>query len=272
MARADPSLPTSHRPTLISLNRFEKKKNAALAVQSFAKVKAELSNRSNLQHMRLVLAGGYDPRLQDNSETLSHLIDIVNDHAMTYHIMTPSSSNPISLPPQLETSPATVDVVFLLNFTTAQRTALLTSPSTQVMMYTPANEHFGIVPVEGMICGVSILACDSGGPVESIVDQPADERTGWLRAPDPEIWAAVLREILTMTDTERAALGERSKKRARTLFGMDAMAAGLEVALKDAVAMGDVGVTDGWRVFLVILVGFLVAYLLGPWLLPVKSS
>jgi len=42
--------------------------------------------------------------------------------------------------------------------------------ATDVLLYTPENEHFGIVPVEAMYCGVIPLACNSGGPTESIVD------------------------------------------------------------------------------------------------------
>ena len=38
------------------------------------------------------------------------------------------------------------------------------------LLYTPANEHFGIGSVEGMFSGLPILTCDSGGPTESIID------------------------------------------------------------------------------------------------------
>lgn len=241
----------SDQPTLISLNRFEKKKNVALAVEAFARIRTQEPSASNL---RLVLggtflaimgcddpnisAGGYDPRLEDNMLTLYSLIDLVSKkHTLTYNVITPSSSPKAVKIPPLNTTPENPVVLFLLNFTTAQRTALLTSPSTIGLLYTPANEHFGIVPVEGMLCGVPVLACDSGGPVESIVDKPADERTGWLRAPDPEIWTEALREIVGMGYEERVQMRVRAKKRARELFGMEAMARGIEDALKEAVSM-----------------------------------
>ncbi|KAJ3927417.1 MAG: alpha-1,3-mannosyltransferase ALG2 [Lentinula lateritia] len=225
----------SDQPTLISLNRFEKKKNVALAVEAFARIRTQEPSASNL---RLVLGGGYDPRLEDNMLTLYSLIDLVSKkHTLTYNVITPSSSPKAVKIPPLNTTPENPVVLFLLNFTTAQRTALLTSPSTIGLLYTPANEHFGIVPVEGMLCGVPVLACDSGGPVESIVDKPADERTGWLRAPDPEIWTEALREIVGMGYEERVQMRVRAKKRARELFGMEAMARGIEDALKEAVSM-----------------------------------
>ena len=37
------------------------------------------------------------------------------------------------------------------------------------VVYTPQNEHFGIVPIEAMAVGRPVIACNSGGPVESIV-------------------------------------------------------------------------------------------------------
>jgi glycosyltransferase involved in cell wall biosynthesis len=44
-------------PTLLSLNRFEKKKNAALAISSFALLKTKLVHRKELKNMRLMIAG-----------------------------------------------------------------------------------------------------------------------------------------------------------------------------------------------------------------------
>jgi alpha-1,3/alpha-1,6-mannosyltransferase len=125
-----------------------------------------------------------------------------------------------------------------LNFTTAQRTALLTSSSTLALLYTPSNEHFGIVPIEAMLCGVPVLACNNGGPTESIIDSPPSERTGWLREPKVELWRTALEEIVSLGDGERKRLAERAKKRAREVFGMDTMSAALEASLRDAVSLG----------------------------------
>lgn len=170
--------------------------------------------------------------------TLVSLIDRAKAHALTYNIVTPSQSS-TKVPPFGCTS-TNPDILFLLNFTTVQRSVLLSAPSTLALLYTPANEHFGIGPVEGMLCGLPILACNSGGPTESIIDQPPEERTGWLRPPDPITWAAALSEIAQLPAEEREALAERAKGRAREQFGMEAMAQGLEDALREAVAMGSV--------------------------------
>ncbi|KAJ7070364.1 alpha-1,3-mannosyltransferase ALG2 [Mycena belliarum] len=243
---------TSDVPTLLSLNRFEKKKNAALAVTSFAKLRPRVPELTN---MRLVLAGGYDPRLEDNMQTLYSLIDLARSCSLTFDVITSTSSS-LKIPP-LNTTPEKPDVLFLLNFSTQQRTALLTAVSTRALLYTPANEHFGIVPVEAMCCGLPVLACNSGGPTESIISEPAGVRTGWLCPPDPDLWAEALAEIIGMNPSERTALSRRAKERARDVFGMQAMASRLDRALREAVALG---APDSGRVWWLMVIGFLLAY------------
>ncbi len=264
----------SDRPTLLSLNRFEKKKNAALAVDAFALLHKKLSADSPLNRLRLVLAGehslpsstyhtvlisclgGYDPRVEDNMMTLMYLIDRAKSHSLTYDVIKPSSSK-VTIPP-LNSTPNDPSVLFLLNFTTAQRSALLSAPSTLALLYTPTNEHFGIGPVEAMVCGVPVLACNTGGPTESVVD--SDEgRTGWLRAPDPEIWAETLVGIVGMGEEERRQLSERAKRRAKDNFGMEAMAISIERALKEAVGMGAVPLSWTPLAFIFALIVLLAA-------------
>lgn len=249
----------SDRPTLLSLNRFEKKKNTALAVDSFALFRRRLSEQSSIpmETLRLVIAGGYDPRLEDNMMTLVGLIDRAKAKSLSYTIIQPSSSK-VTIPP-FNMKPEKPDIILLLNFTTAQRSALLSSASTLALLYTPTNEHFGIGPIEGMVSGLPVLACDSGGPTESIIDSPASERTGWLRPPDENLWADALVEIVSLSKDERALLAGRGRSRAREMFGMDAMALSLEDALREAVALGPVPGVGA----LTPLLGFLLAFLLG---------
>ncbi|CAK5279502.1 unnamed protein product [Mycena citricolor] len=243
---------SSSKPTLLSLNRFEKKKNIALAIEAFAKVR----QRKGMSTMRLVLAGGYDPRVEENIQTLVSLIDLARRHSLTFNVITPAASS-LKIPP-FNTKPQDPDVLFLLSFSMEQRTALLTAGSTMALLYTPTNEHFGIVPVEAMCCGLAVLACNSGGPTESILAAPAEERTGWLCAPDSDIWSEALEDILEMSEEDRQALSLRAKQRARAVFGMDAMASSLDQALAEAVAMGPPATM--LRVWSLVLVGFLIAY------------
>ncbi|KAI0933457.1 hypothetical protein AcV5_005596 [Taiwanofungus camphoratus] len=254
---------TSDRLTLLSLNRFEKKKNAALAIDSFALLRKKLGDSgssSTSDSYRIVIAGGYDPRLEDNMMTLVALIDRAKAHSLTYNIIAPSNSR-VNIPPFNLTS-TNPDVLFLLNFTTPQRSVLLSAPSTLALLYTPTNEHFGIGPVEGMVCGLPVLACNSGGPTESVVDHPPNERTGWLRPPEPEKWAEALTEIINLSTDERQELAARARRRAQTKFGMEAMAKGLEGALQEVVMLGPITVPAVMWMYLaafVVLAAYVIA-------------
>ncbi|KAH8114219.1 mannosyltransferase [Phellopilus nigrolimitatus] len=252
----------SDRPTLLSLNRFEKKKNIALALNSFALLRQSASGPALSHTLRLVLAGGYDPRIQDNFETLKELIEVADSKGLSYWITTPSHTTPPNLPSPSASNASAADILFLLSFTTPQRSALLTAPSTLALLYTPTNEHFGIGPVEGMACGVPVLACDSGGPTESVVTAPSAARTGWLVPPDADAWAEALREIVALDAAERAALGDRARVRAESLFGMEAMALALQEALRDAVRMGPIADSSCTSDVLLAVMISLLAYLI----------
>jgi alpha-1,3/alpha-1,6-mannosyltransferase len=90
-----------------------------------------------------------------------------------------------------------------------------------------------------------------------------------LKDPVPEIWAESLIEIVSLAPADRQALGVSAKKRAKDIFSMEAMAKGLEEALKDAEGMGmvDNGSFELLRVVFVVIAGFLLAYLGGPYLI-----
>jgi alpha-1,3/alpha-1,6-mannosyltransferase len=78
----------SDRPTFLSLNRFEKKKNVALAIDAFALFKQglmEAGNRDDRPSPRLVIGGGYDSRVEENMMTLVALIDRAKAASILYH-------------------------------------------------------------------------------------------------------------------------------------------------------------------------------------------
>jgi alpha-1,3/alpha-1,6-mannosyltransferase len=54
-----------------SLNRYERKKNINLAIHAFA----NLLSRHDVKDLKLVIAGGYDPKVAENKE---HLIELQN--------------------------------------------------------------------------------------------------------------------------------------------------------------------------------------------------
>ena len=87
-----------------------------------------------------------------------------------------------------------------------------------LLVYTPQNEHFGIVPLEAMLAGTPVLAADSGGPRETVLDG----RTGWLRDPArPELWTAVMGRALMLTEAERDKIGREGVRRVKGSFAQE---------------------------------------------------
>lgn len=223
----------SGRPTVVSFNRFEAKKNVALAIESFARIKdGGLVPADVARALRLVIGGGYDDSMDDNVDTLEANKAVCDKLGLTYHILT----SPTAAAPAED-----VDVLFILNFTTEQRSALLLSPHTLALLYTPTNEHFGIVPIEAMACGLPVLACNTGGPTETVVDFEDDtgNGTGFLRSPTADEWAPALASLINVSDQQRAKVAEAAKKRVRDHFSSKTLGRELEVACRDAVRLGD---------------------------------
>ena len=161
--------------------------------------------------------GGYDPR---NAENLAHhqeLCDLTTSlgikHATFKSIVSALAASP------------DVQVIFLLSIPNPVKAKLLAAA--RLVIYTPRNEHLGIVPLEAMLAGVPVLAANVGGPTETVVEG----RTGWLRdVDDVEQWVAVMGDILT-GGVDRDALqrmGYQGRQRVRELFSKDTMASRLD--------------------------------------------
>ncbi|TIB80694.1 UDP-Glycosyltransferase/glycogen phosphorylase [Wallemia mellicola] len=173
----------------LSINRFEPKKNATLAVEAYAKL-VEGLEQSERDSLALVLAGGYDARLPSNVDCVQNLETLCKNHSLSYEFIDDTQS--IS-------SKQSKDVYFMLNINTQTKKTLLNSPSTLALLYTPTNEHFGIVPVEAMACGKLVLATNTGGPVESI----KDGETGYLLTSDPFKWSQRMKILLLPSNQEK---------------------------------------------------------------------
>ena len=116
--------------------------------------------------------------------------------------------------------PSSIVVLFMLSVPGAFKTTLLRNAT--LLVYTPTNEHFGIVPVEAMNEGVPVLAANTGGPLETVLEN----QTGWLRdVKDVEAWTTIMRKVLTgMDDDDRQACAQMGKKRTATEFSRANMA------------------------------------------------
>ncbi|HLD77918.1 MAG TPA: glycosyltransferase, partial [archaeon] len=192
-----PGLPV----TVLSINRFERKKNISLALQAFAHLRARADLPERLRGegaLRLVIAGGYDPRVSENVEYLAELRKLSDD---------------LRLPPSA--------ISFRTSISDEEKIALLKECT--VVVYTPSNEHFGIVPIEAMYMQRPVVACSSGGPLETV----RDGETGFLSPPEPSQFSRALFELVS--DPERAAaMGKRASAIVEQKFLLSAFAAQLE--------------------------------------------
>lgn len=97
------------------------------------------------------------------------------------------------------------------------------------------HEQFGLVLVEGMACGLPVIAVDRYGPV-AIVD-PGE--TGWLVEPDDEAALADALVDAVNHPAERRRRGEQALRVAHDRWSWPALAAAMADVLADAAAAGE---------------------------------
>lgn len=196
---------------VLSINRFERKKDIALAIKAFAGL-----NKQQRAGVRLAVAGGYDPRVAENVGYHNELIKLAESLGLkNMTVRTPQTAQAV---------PQDVEVLFLQNVTNMLKEMLLSSA--RLLVYTPANEHFGIVPLEAMLSGVPVLAADTGGPVETVVEG----KTGWLRSPDNvDEWTTVMNKALhQLSAQDLAKMSKAGIERVKNSFGEAEMAQRLD--------------------------------------------
>ena len=127
--------------------------------------------------------------------------------------------------------PDSIEVLFLLSVPGQMKTMLLNAAT--MLLYTPSNEHFGIVPLEAMLAGVPVLAANSGGPLETIVEG----ETGWLRpVEEPAAWTKVMQDALQDEAKEQLqAMGKHGQQRAKAEFSNTKMAKRLDEEIETMV-------------------------------------
>lgn len=149
----------------LSINRFHPAKNLQLAIDALDLLKTQISADA-FKKVFLILAGGYDPLSEVNSWYFTQLITRVNSKNLQNKIAflkSPSDS-------------LKVELLFACD----------------CLLYTPVKEHFGIVPLEAMMCAKPVIACNSGGPKETVQHGV----TGFLCEPTPESLAGCMKELL----------------------------------------------------------------------------
>jgi alpha-1,3/alpha-1,6-mannosyltransferase len=205
---SSPSSLWPDKKLLLSINRFEGKKDLSLAVEAYAGLSKQERSKA-----RLVLAGGYDSAIHENVRTHKALQELADSLQLT-HATFKSQDTALT-----DMSTDDVDVLFLLSVPQELKARLLQSAS--ILVYTPTNEHFGIVPLEAMLAGVPVLATNTGGPLETIYDG----RTGWLRSPSRvDQWTDVMRKPLIPSSAgSLAKMGQSGKERVLAEFSQTKM-------------------------------------------------
>ncbi|KAL4965554.1 GDP-Man:Man(1)GlcNAc(2)-PP-dolichol alpha-1,3-mannosyltransferase [Aspergillus stella-maris] len=229
---------------LLSVNRFERKKDLALAIRAYHGL------GEGRRGVRLVVAGGYDPRITENVQYHAELEALATSLGLE-HATSKTVPSALSIPDS-------IDVLFLPSVPSAFRDTLLSQAS--LLLYTPVNEHFGIVPIEAMRAGIPVLASNTGGPLETILEG----ETGWLRdATDVPAWTEVMDKVLYKTsEAEREKISVASKERVEQLFSLRAMGETLESEIGDMLAKERRAFNGGQQVLLLGLVGVILAVIL----------
>ncbi|VDN05078.1 unnamed protein product [Thelazia callipaeda] len=198
-------IPSEMKHVFLSINRYERKKNIALALEAFDLLKRKISE-VDYQGCFLIIAGGYD---LSNEENIAHFVELENKAAA------------LNLSKE--------QYLFLKSPSDHKKLSLL--KRALAVLYTSSNEHFGIVPIEAMYMRCCVIAPNSGGPRETIVDQ----ETGFLVDPDANSFAEKMAELVD-NSAKAMFMGDAGRKRVRAIFTMDNFANRLETLMKEAVS------------------------------------
>ncbi|XP_023215525.1 alpha-1,3/1,6-mannosyltransferase ALG2-like [Centruroides sculpturatus] len=149
----------------LSINRYERKKNLNLAIYAFEQLLQELPS-DQVRRVHLIIAGGYDDRVTENIEYYQELEELAQNLEVSDYIT-------------FLKSPSDTEKLLLIHGCTA-------------VLYTPDNEHFGIVPLEAMYMSRPVIAVNSGGPLETIID----DETGFLCEPQPDKFSEAMKKFV----------------------------------------------------------------------------
>ncbi|XP_052171054.1 uncharacterized protein LOC127787185 isoform X2 [Diospyros lotus] len=166
--------PHASKLNFLSINCFERKKNIKLAISAFTMLHTledDAPQRHNVADVTLTVVaysspGGFDKRLKENVEYLEELKTLAEREGVSHQVH------------------------FMTSCSTADRNALLSD--CLCVLYTPKDEHFGIVPLEAMAAHKPVIACKSGGPVETVKDGV----TGFLCDPTPQAFCSAMAKLI----------------------------------------------------------------------------
>jgi len=76
------------------------------------------------------------------------------------------------------------------------------------LIYTPTNEHFGIVPIESMYCEKPVIATNTGGPLETV----EHNGTGYLAEPKASQFADYMAKLIETPSIQKLFAGAAKRR------------------------------------------------------------
>eukprot|EP01118_Nematostelium_gracile_P006876 TRINITY_DN2221_c0_g1_i1.p1 TRINITY_DN2221_c0_g1~~TRINITY_DN2221_c0_g1_i1.p1 ORF type:complete len:455 (-),score=103.75 TRINITY_DN2221_c0_g1_i1:76-1440(-) len=197
----------SKKTVFLSLNRFDPAKNVELAVNSFAELVKK--NPKNSNDLQLVIAGGYDHAVKQNVSYLEKLQKLAKEHGLSYFRY--NSGKEIR---KWNDS----SVIFITDISEENKIQLMRA--SLALIYTPSNEHFGIVPVEAMVLQCPVIATASGGLLETVTK---DKTVGLLCEPNPIDFANAMQVLVSDVNIAKE-MGRKGRERASQNFSFQTLA------------------------------------------------
>lgn len=193
-----PQIPDDSTNIFLSINRFHPAKKLDLAILAMEALRQNITSEA-WKGIFLIIAGGYDLRSTINAEYYHELEKITKEKNLQDKI------------------------IFLKSPSDSQKTDLLLA--CDCLIYTPVKEHFGIVPLEAMTVSKPVIACDSGGPRET-VDHGL---TGFLCEPNPNSMAEYMKQILNKKLAKE--MGIKGEKALQNKFSQESFAKNLKAVV-----------------------------------------
>ncbi|EFA03871.1 Alpha-1,3/1,6-mannosyltransferase ALG2-like Protein [Tribolium castaneum] len=192
-----PEIPQNAACVFLSINRFHPAKKLDLAINAM-EILQRITSENERKGIFLVMAGGYDPQSSINASYFTDLEKLVAEKGLQDKI------------------------IFLKSPPDDVKTELLMA--CDCLVYTPVKEHFGIVPLEAMTVAKPVLACNSGGPRETV----DHGNTGYLCEPTPDSLAQFMYRIFK---SDNKAMGLKGRKVLQEKFSNESFARNLKKIL-----------------------------------------
>ena len=192
--------------------------------------------------------GGYDNRVQENYSYHTELVALAEELGLV-------AATTKNIVPALSI-PTDIDALFLLSIPNQLKSMLLSAA--RLLVYTPSNEHFGIVPLEAMLAEVPVLAANNGGPLETV----EDGKTGWLCSPqNVEEWTTVMQQVLrTIPKSQLKQMGIAGRQRVEAEFSETKMAHRLDEEIQSMVVAPRIATIELQDVLLAVGVGSMLLF------------